>query len=269
MSNGNPTPVIPRPAATILLLRDSPAGIEVFMQQRFESTDAADRFGGALLFPGGKVEAQDQAPELRDYCRAPADLDEFQFTLRVAAIREAFEECGVLLARPRGEDSLVSDERLQVMGNWRDRLNAGEASLMEFLGTENLEMACDLLVRYAHWVTPEVRMKRFDTHFFLAPAPQDHQLLHDGRESVDSLWTTVEAALQSHREKRHNILFPTRSNLEKLALSNTVAQALDNAAQSHVVTVMPRIDKRADGIYVVIPPEAGYPNSEDKVEQRA
>ncbi|MET0377564.1 MAG: NUDIX hydrolase [Spongiibacteraceae bacterium] len=258
----------PVPAATILLLRDGADGLEVFMQKRYVSSDPVDRFGGALIFPGGKVDVQDHDPVLRAYSRVAADIDDFQFALRIGAIREAFEECGVLLARPRGDDNVVSAERLLTLQTWRDRLNAGEITLADFVQSENLELACDLLVFYAHWITPPARLKRFDTYFFLAPAPHDHQLFHDGRESTDSLWTTVEDALAGGREKRHNIVFPTRSNLEKLAFSTTLATALDTAAKAVVVTVQPRVEKREDGIYVVIPKEAGYPNCEDKPEMR-
>jgi 8-oxo-dGTP pyrophosphatase MutT (NUDIX family) len=269
MSDTAPAPSVPVPAATILLLRDGADGLEVFMQERYVSTDKVDRFGGALIFPGGKVDPQDHDASLREHSRVPAGVDDFQFALRVAAIREAFEECGVLLARPRGEEAVISSEKLQSLQGWRDRLNAGETTLAEFVRAENLELACDLLVFYAHWVTPAARIKRFDTYFFLAPAPHDHQLLHDGRESVDSLWTTIDAALQGGREKRYNIVFPTRSNLEKLAVSKTLQLALDTAAKAAVVTVTPQVEKRADGIYVVIPAEAGYPNCEDRPEQRA
>lgn len=254
--------IVPVPAATILLLRDSAEGLEVFMQQRFEGND---NFSGALLFPGGKVDAQDAVIELRDYCRTATALDDYLFTLHVAAIREAFEECGVLLARPRGEEHFVSAEHLKNLAPWRNRLNAGEASLLEILRAENLELACDKLVRFGHWTTPDAGVKRFDTHFFLAPAPHDHQLLHDGRESVDSLWITPGAALNSAQEKRHNVLFPTRCNLEKLNLSTTCDDALTTAAATTVFSVQPHIDKRADGIYLSIPVEAGYPNCEQKV----
>lgn len=265
MSDAAKAPAIPAPAATILLLRDGADGLEVFMQQRFVSTERVDQFGGALIFPGGKIEAQDRDPLLRDYSRAPDGLDEFRFALRVGAIREAFEECGVLLARPRGEQRLIDGARLAALAGWRERLNAGEIAFAELLRSEELELACDLLALYAHWITPLKAPKRFDTYFFLAPAPADHQLLHDGRESTDSRWITVDAALRGGREQRYNIVFPTQCNLEKLGRSGSVAQALDTAAQSTVVTVQPRFDKRADGVFVVIPPEADYPNCEDRV----
>jgi 8-oxo-dGTP pyrophosphatase MutT (NUDIX family) len=264
MNDTRPLPADPVPAATILLLREGPNGYEVFMQKRYENP--ADRFSGALIFPGGKVDAQDRDSALRDYSRVPAGIDDIHFTLRIAAIREAFEECGVLLARPRGESALVSAARLATLQTWRERLNASDATLAQFVREEELELACDQLVYFANWITPAVRMKRFDTHFYLAPAPHDHELQHDGYESTDSLWATPEAALAAGRENRFNILFPTRSNLEKLALSATLQTALDTAAASTIIAVTPQVEKRVDGIYVTIPAEAGYPNCVDKRE---
>jgi 8-oxo-dGTP pyrophosphatase MutT (NUDIX family) len=245
-----------------MLLREGAAGYEIFMQKRYENP--ADRFSGALIFPGGKVDAQDRDAALRNYARVPDGIADTHFTLRIAAIREAFEECGVLLARPRGDNALVSAARLATMQTWRDRLNAGDATLVQLVREEELELACDKLVYFANWITPALRKKRFDTHFYLAPAPHDHELQHDGYESTDSLWTTPSDALAAGQEKRFNILFPTRSNLEKLALSATLQAALDTARKSGVMTVTPHIDQRADGIYVTIPVEAGYPNCLDK-----
>lgn len=262
MSDTRPQPVEPVPAATILLLREAANGYEVFMQKRYENPD--DRFSGALIFPGGKVDAQDRDAALRDYARVPDGIDDLHFTLRIAAIREAFEECGVLLARPRGDSALISAARLATLQAWRDRLNAGDATFVQFVMEEALELACDQLVYFANWITPALRKKRFDTHFYLAPAPRDQKLKHDGYESTDSLWIAPADALAAGREKRFNVLFPTRSNLEKLALSATLQTALDTARKSGVMTVTPHVDQRADGIYVTIPAEAGYPNCVDK-----
>lgn len=261
MSNTRPAPVVPVPAATILLLREGRDGYEVFMQKRYESSE--DRFSGALIFPGGKVDAQDRDATLRNYARVPEGIDDLQFMLRLAAIREAFEECGVLLARQRGENAMVPVARLATLQIWRDRLNAGDATLAQFVVEENLELACDQLVYFANWITPALRMKRFDTHFYLALAPYDHELQHDGRESTDSTWITPTDALAAGREQRFNLLFPTRSNLEKLAMNATLQAALEVAMNSNVMAVTPHVEKREDQIYVTIPPEAGYPNCVD------
>jgi len=263
MSDTKPSPAPALPAATILLLRDGANGIEVFMQTRFEGRD---RFSGALLFPGGKVDAQDH-DDLRAWSHGAESLSDEHFVLWVAAIREAFEECGVLLVRERGNGAIISAQRLQTLADWRDRLNAGSAKLIDMLRQENLLLACDQLVRFGNWVTPVIRAKRFDTHFFLARAPHDHVLLHDGRESTDSLWITIADALQGQKDKRYNIVFPTQSNLEKLQLAGADVDAvLNRAAAESVYRVEPRIEKREDGYYVLIPEAAGYPTCINKAE---
>lgn len=254
---------VPRPAATIMLLRDGENGLEIFMQKR--NIYEGDRFGGALVFPGGKVEEQDRDPALREYSRMPQGSDETQHQLRIAALREAFEECGVLLARPRGEEAIISGARLVELKSWRDRLNAGETTLLEFLRSENLELAGDALVHFANWITAPIAVKRFDTHFYLVPAPADQQLLHDDRETTESLWMAPAAAVAAGHAKQFNIVFPTRCNLEKLALDNSVVDALKHAASKPVTPLIPAIEKREDGMYVVLPADAGYPNGEERI----
>lgn len=254
---------IPRPAATVMLLRDGANGLEIFMQKR--NVYEGDRFAGALVFPGGKVEEQDRDPALREYSRMPDGTDETQHHLRIAAVREAFEECGVLLARPRGEESFISGARLAQLQSWRDRLNAGEATLLEFLRSENLELAGDALVHFANWITAPIVAKRFDTHFYLVPAPADQQLQHDDRETTESLWITPAAAVAAGHAKQFNIVFPTRCNLEKLAMDTSVVAALQSAASKPVPPLIPSVEKREDGVYVVLPESAGYPNSEERV----
>ena len=167
----------PVPAATILMLRDGPEGLEVFMVVRHHQIDFAS---GALVFPGGKVDPGDAV--VRDHCDGADDLDERDLAMRVGAIREAFEECGILLARPRGDTALVSGARLEALDAYRDKLHSGELSLADFLEQEQLTLALDTLTRFAHWITPEMMPKRFDTDFFVAAAPADHVALHDGQK---------------------------------------------------------------------------------------
>ena len=121
-----------------------------------------------------------------------------------------------------------------------------------------LELAVDDLVPYAHWITPVDRPKRFDTHFFLAPAAPDQIAVHDGREAVDAIWTTPDAVLRGADEKRIKLVFATRMNLLKLARSKTVADALAAARGTPVVTVTPVIEKTSAGPFIHIPEAAGY-----------
>jgi 8-oxo-dGTP pyrophosphatase MutT (NUDIX family) len=233
-------PATPRPASTILLLRDGQAGLETFMVVRHHEIDFAS---GALVFPGGRMEAADEELAVRIASADP--LAPF----KVAAIREAFEECGVLLSRAEGEDALVSAARVNTL----DRA-APFASLM---AQERLVLALDALVPFAHWITPDFVPKRFDTHFFLALAPADQALAHDGREAVDSVWITPKEALAEHG-RRYKLLFPTHRNLWKLSAHADAASALAAARATPVVTVQPEKVTVDGGPGLRIPAEAGY-----------
>jgi len=104
-------------------------------------------------------------------------------------VREAFEECGILLARQRGQRALIAAVDLKgIEDRWRARLAKDEASIVDLVEAEDLELATDLMVPFAHWITPTFAPRRFDTWFFLAEAPEDQIALHDGSESVDSVW---------------------------------------------------------------------------------
>jgi 8-oxo-dGTP pyrophosphatase MutT (NUDIX family) len=259
----NPRKTAPAlPASTILLLRDGPENLEVFMVERHHKIDFAE---GALVFPGGKTEASDGDPALLPYCRPHTDTPDLEFApaelaVRVGAIRETFEECGVLLARPKGSDSIVDAHRLaSIAKDHREALHENTLTMLEFVEREELELAFDLLVPFAHWVTPEFMPKRFDTHFFLVDAPTDHLAVHDGSESVDSLWTTIPGALDLEESGRRTIIFPTLENIRKLGRSGSVSEALHSARNERVVTVLPRLTKDPDGTLMMeLPAEAGY-----------
>jgi 8-oxo-dGTP pyrophosphatase MutT (NUDIX family) len=251
-----------RPAATILLLRDGPQGIEVFMVVRHHAIDFAS---GALVFPGGRVEEADQAlatPPL-DYPN-PDRLDAPAMAFRIAAIRETFEECGVLLARPRGSDQLVDAAALQRLdAQHRAALNAGSIGFDTVLEAEDLVPAPDLLVHFAHWITPVNQPKRYDTHFFLAEAPAEQLAVHDGTGAVESIWITPQQALADTEAGRFKLVFATAKNLEKLGRSRTVKQALDAARAKRVVTVQPKGTKLEGNKRLLrIPAEADYGGSE-------
>jgi len=238
----------PRPASTLLMLRDGPAGLETFMVVRHHEIDFAS---GALVFPGGRMEPPDAelAASLGAVGdRARQNVDPLA-PLKIAAIREAFEECGVLIARPAGEDGLVPAARAAAL----DRA-APFAALMT---REGLVPAIDRLVPFAHWITPAFLPKRFDTHFFLAIAPPDQTLAHDGREAVDSVWISPRAAL-AERGGRFRLLFPTERNLWKLSAHSDAASALAAARARPIVTVMPERIEVDGGPGLKIPAEAGY-----------
>ncbi len=254
----------PVPAATIMMLRDTAEGLEVFMVVRHHQIDFAS---GALVFPGGKADPQDFDAGLLPHLDG-AHTDPDMRAIQVSAIREAFEECGILLARPEGETNLVDAARLAELEPYRTTLHAGDVSILEFLSREKLRLVCSELVHFAHWVTPAMMPKRFDTHFFLAAAPPDHLAVHDGHESVDSVWIRPADVLEQAARGERTVIFPTLRNVEKLAHFDTVSAALSAAAASEVVRVEPWTEQRDDGTYLCIPPEAGYAVSEEKMPAR-
>ncbi|HYF09452.1 MAG TPA: NUDIX hydrolase [Acetobacteraceae bacterium] len=238
-----------RPAATVLLLRDGPEGLEVFMVIRHREVDFAS---GAAVFPGGRVEEADRAIAAR---LSASEADVF----RVAAVREAFEECGVLLATEGAGGPLIGGARMRaVEAAHRAELNAGARGFAAVLEEEGLVPALDRMVHFAHWITPEGRPKRFDTHFFACAAPEDQLALHDGREAVDSHWIRPARVIEEANAGRMTLVFATRLNLARLARYATVAEALAAAREERVVTVLPTFYRTDAGRFIRIPAEAGY-----------
>lgn len=251
------TPVIPVPAATVLLIRDGEAGLEVFMVERSDRM----HFASALVFPGGKVDAEDADAGLLARCDGIDGLSPAEAALRVAAVRETFEECGVVLARHATvETVLEGDEAAAFYAKYHAPLNAGTAAWGDIVAAEGLRLCCDRLSYFAHWITPEGRPKRFDTHFFLARMPRRQNAVHDGSESVHSVWVRPPDAVEAGARGDRNVMFPTRLNLELLERNDSVDAAIRAAAGRAIVTVLPKthtIDGDAHRI-MTIPPEAGY-----------
>ena len=251
--------VAPRPASTILLLRDNAASkeIEVFMMVRHYEIDFNS---GALVFPGGSVDQGDNeiiaSPEL--YSGAER-LDVTDLSFRIAAIRETFEESGILLARPKGSKSLVDAGRVrEIEAAHRTALCEGKTSFLSVLADHGMLLALDLLVPYAHWITPEGMPKRFDTWFFLAAAPPEQAGAHDGKESTDSIWVSPREALAGGESGRFKLPFPTTRNLIRLGKQPGVQAALEDSRGKPVVAVMPVMTKLNGGRQLRIPLEAGY-----------
>lgn len=243
-------------AATILLLRDGSAGLEVFMVVRHTDVNA---FSGAAVFPGGKVDPGDRDEALRGHCDGGEALSGAELALRVAAIREAFEECGVLLARPeRGGGPIAGPELERIETAWRGRLADDHAAMLELCQAERLRLAADGLVPFAHWITPRTQPRIFDTHFFLAAAPPGQRAHHDGRENSDSLWVRPAELVAEADAGRRAVVFPTRMNLLKLARAGSVAEAMASARARPIITVQPEASPHPDGRILRIPEAAGY-----------
>lgn len=277
-----PAPAIP--SSTVLLLRDdrckspsgglaqrgeaersSPGVLEVFMVQRHHQIDFAS---SALVFPGGKVDAADRDPALRARCTGCDGLDDQTFALRVSAVRETFEECGVLLARSRGDTELMPEAEVRPLeARYRADLVAGRTTMRAIAEAHDLVLALDALVPFAHWITPEFMPKRFDTWFYLVPAPRDQVAAHDGEESVDSVWIEPEVAIADAKAGRRSIIFPTLRNLIKLARAKTVAEAIAQAHAKPIVAVLPTVGRGPDGPVIRIPAEADYDITEAPLDE--
>ena len=252
--------VAPRPASTVLLLRDSAATsdeIEVFMMVRHYEIDFNS---GALVFPGGSVDKSDQEIIARPELYSGGEgLDASALSFRIAAIRETFEESGILLARVGGSKALVDAKRArEIEAASRVALCDGKTTFLDVLAENGLQLALDELVPYAHWITPMGMPKRFDTWFFLAAAPPEQVGAHDGKESTDSIWVSPREALEGGESGRFKLPFPTTRNLIKLGKQKSVSAALDDSRGKTIVTVTPVMTKISGGRQLRIPADAGY-----------
>ena len=251
--------VRPRDASTILLLRDGKAAkeIEVFMMVRHYEIDFNS---GALVFPGGSVDKNDKEIIARPELYTGGEgLDAAALSFRIAAIRETFEESGILLARPKGSKALVDATRAgEIEAAHRADLNDRKTTFLEVLTDNGMTLALDELVPYAHWITPEGMPKRFDTWFFLAAAPPDQLGAHDGKESTDSIWVSPREALEGGDNGRFKLPFPTTRNLIRLGKQASVNDALQDSKGRDIVTVMPVMTRLNGGRQLRIPKEAGY-----------
>src|SRR6478752_884579 len=230
----NPT-VVPRDAATVMLVRDAP-DLEVFMLRR--NLDSV-WIAGASVFPGGAVDADDRHPRWEARCagwddrRATTALERADGGLGffVAAVRETFEEAGVLLARD--PDGVVADGRHEHLTAARNALNAGEHDFDTLVQRHDLVLATDELLPVSHWVTPPGGPRRYDTWFFLAAAPEG-EYLHDDTELIASAWVRPVDALAAAERGELDLIFPTRKNLELLARFDTADALLDTVRDATV-----------------------------------
>jgi len=246
-------PAIPRPAATVLLLRDGPEGVEVFMATRHQGSSFMP---GVLVFPGGGVDPDDSAPGLIDAAGPGLPDDAIS---RIAGVREIFEEAAFLLARPIGGGDLVGADRLErIAASHRAALCGGEKAFSAIMTEEGLAPAIDLMVPFANWITPVIRKKRFDARFYLARAPEGQIGAHDDQELINSRWITPAEALAAQARGEIKVVFVTRCNLGLLAKSRTVDEALTAARARTIVPVSPQPFEHPDGPALRIPAEAGY-----------
>lgn len=250
-------PSAPKLSATVLLLRDTDE-LEVLMVARHYQIDFA---AGALVFPGGKANEEDFSDEWTDW--SDGIYEPRQRAARIAAVREAFEEAGLLLARSRAARgagvSCVGADMAQKLSEYRGPVDRREQSFLELMQANDLVLALDALIHFGHWITPDMMPKRFDTHFYLAPAPDAQIASHDGRETTDAVWLNPQKALDMEAAEEATIIFPTRMNLIKLGRAGTCKEAISKYRDQPVITVLPRVSQTDDGKpCLMIPEEADY-----------
>lgn len=258
--SGKYADVVPKPASSILLVRDGADGFEVFMVKRHHEIDFAS---GAMVFPGGKVDPADSDAAARAAAVAADGLDDAALGFRISAIREAFEETGILIATAADGSELAGARVVELKQAYAAALEKGAVTMGEMAARERLRYRLDRLVPFAHWITPAVLPKRFDTPFYItaAPAAQIDAARHDGREAVESVWIGPEEAVRRADRGEVTMVFATRMNLIKLAGAASVAEALAAARAAPPVCVTPKVYQRDGRRYIDIPAEAGFGGS--------
>lgn len=253
----------PLPAATVVLVRDAARGPEVLLVQRSFRSGFVP---GMHVFPGGALEPADDAPAMRERCAglAPEEADRLLGLERgglaywVAAIREAFEEAGILLAcDARGTLlSLAQQTVARRFRAYRKALEAGEIALEAVLVAEGLRLAADRLVYFGHWITPVGMARRYDTRFFAALAPESQEASHDERETIAHQWVRPADALERYRSGAWAMRTPTVHTLERFAAAPSAAALLESLrVEREVPAILPRIAR--DGRRL-LPGEPGY-----------
>ena len=256
------TVIQPQPAATVTLVRDAPRGLEVLMLQRSHSLKFMP---GVYVFPGGALDAADSSPEIQAMCAGLEDeaasralgVERGGIAYWVAAIREAFEEAGILLAYD-ASGSIVS-----LHGDAAERYRAHRSSLDERRGDfgaivrdEGLRLAVDRLTYFGHWITPVSAPRRYDTRFFLAVAPERQEARHDNYETIAHVWMRPQEALDLCARETLNMRFPTIKTLEQFTRCATAAELVAVLSSTRVVRpLLPRMTR--DG-RTLLPNDPGY-----------
>jgi 8-oxo-dGTP pyrophosphatase MutT (NUDIX family) len=253
----------PLSAATVTLMRDSDEGPEVLMLQRnFRS----GFMPGMYIFPGGALDASDYSQQACALCEGLDDpaassilrLERGGLAYWIAAIRESFEEAGILLAcDARGEfvalDEPSAIERFRVR---RHALNAGEQAFTALVAEEHLRFRVDQLVYFSHWITPLGAPRRYDTRFFLARTPAAQEPLHDNVEAIAHTWVRPQTALAAHARGEFSMRTPTLKTLESFAKFGSVDEIIRAMrALQEIPAMLPQITK--DGRRL-LPGEPGY-----------
>lgn len=250
----------PRDAATVMLLRSPPAGLEVYMLRRQASMAFAP---GAYVFPGGSVDARDAdeevawaGPDAAEWGRifdAPRALAR---ALVCAAVRETFEESGVLLAG-ESADSVVADTTSDDWEADRRGLLDRSVSLAELLGRRRLVLRADLLRPWARWITPVIEPRRFDTRFFAAALPAGQRTRDVGGEASEVAWVSPGRALKAGERGDIRLFPPTAVTLSELAACGDLETVL--AGPRHVAPIIPDVQLREGAVWLSVPGLSKFP----------
>ena len=262
--NGESVPI--RPAATVMLVRDGEQGLEVCMLRRNLNSDFV---GGAYVFPGGGVDPADGEPEVEPLCDGLTDAEASAMlklpgnglAFWIAAIRETFEEAGLLPARwadgspLRFDDPVVAERFVE----HRRGVDQRERRLVDVFVEEGLRFELGDMHYVSHWVTPAGAPRRYDTRFFLAAAPGGQKPVHDDREVIAARWIRPDDALEAHAAGTYSMLPPTVANVRSLSRSATVSDALAAAAAlPEVPPMVPRVLNDEAGVRIVMPGDPDY-----------
>lgn len=258
------TRVVPAlPAATVTLVRDAASGVEVLMLQRnFQS----GFMPGMFLFPGGALDSGDRADSVLARCpglddetaSAALGLPHGGLAYWAAAIRESFEEAGVLLAYDEA-GALVNPgdpERMKRYEEYRRKLNAGEQELADMLEPEDLQLAVERLTYFGHWITPVNAPRRYDTRFFVGVAPEGQEALPDNVEAIHHVWVRPRDAIERYRSGEYKMRTPTIRTLEKISPFDTADDLIEALrAQRAIPAMLPRIGPKGERL---LPGDPGY-----------
>jgi 8-oxo-dGTP pyrophosphatase MutT (NUDIX family) len=264
---GRVSPVVPRDAATVMLLRpaggaagEGPAGLQVYMLRRTSSMAFAP---GAYVFPGGSVDERDahtgvawSGPSAADWGRMLEAPPELAQALVCAAVRETFEESGVLLAGPDGA-TVVADTSGEDWESDRRGLLAGAVSLAGLLRRRGLVLRSDLLSPWSRWITPVTEERRYDTRFFTAALPAGQRARDVGGEADRTAWVEPGEALAALRRQEITMLPPTAVTLAQLRECGQVGPAL--AGRRRITPLMPEVAVDGEAVWLTLPPGVEYP----------
>jgi 8-oxo-dGTP pyrophosphatase MutT (NUDIX family) len=261
--------VVPKKAATVILLRNKePGGFDVFLLKRHEKSSF---MGGNFVYPGGRVDRDDGSMEICSLSKGMT-LEEAQkilggtfspeesFAHWVAAIRELFEEAGVLLAYDQKGNlfQVRNREEQEKLLHYRKLLQEGKMNICQIAQKEDLLFALDQLHYYAHWITPEARSQRFDTRFFLTRYPPAQEASHDLKETTAGIWITPKKALEENLKGDVILSPPTLKTLEDLSRFKSIEDIFHSLKKEEIQPILPILTKISKNPLIIFPWDPEY-----------